>query len=240
MNLGRIIFSQLMDVLPLQEFRKCVARYDGERHVRSFSCLDQFYCMAFAQLTFQESLRHIETSLRTLPVRLYHMGIRGRVSRSTLADANEQRDWRIYADLAQILIAIARPLYADETFGLRLKRAVYVFDSTTLDLCLSLFPWALFRRRKGAIKLHTLVDLRGKIPCFVAISHAKVQDVQALDQLLLEPGATYVMDRGYCDFASHRRGRSSSRAPAKISLSRGNRRAPWTPAAVCGATRRSG
>lgn len=200
MNAGRIIFSQLMDFLPLHEFRKCVARYQGDRRVRTFSCMDQFYCMAFAQLTFRESLRDIETCLRTLPVKLYHMGIRGRVSRSTLADANEQRDWRIYADLAHVLIHIARPLYANEPFGLRLKRAVYVFDSTTVDLCLSLFPWALFRRRKGAIKLHTLLDLRGKIPCFVAISHAKVHDVQALDYLVLEPGATYVMDRGYCDF----------------------------------------
>lgn len=200
MNLGRIIFAQLMDFLPLHEFRKCVTRYDGERRIRRFSCLDQFYCMAFAQLTFRESLRDIETCLRILPARLYHMGIRGRISRSTLADANEHRDWRIYADVAQILIGIARPLYADEDFGLRLKRAVYVFDSTTIDLCLSLFPWALFRRRKGAVKLHTLLDLRGKIPCFVAISHAKVHDVQALDCLLLEAGATYVMDRGYCDF----------------------------------------
>jgi len=200
MNVGRIIFSQLMDFLPLQEFRKCVARYDGERRMRSFSCLDQFYCMAFAQLTFRESLRDIQTCLRSLPVKLYHMGVRGHVSRSTLADANEHRDWRIYADLAHVLIGIARPLYADEDIGLRLKRAIYLFDSTTIDLCLSLFPWALFRRRKGAVKLHTLMDLRGRIPCFVAISHAKVHDVQALDHLILEPGATYVMDRGYCDF----------------------------------------
>jgi len=200
MNLGRLIFAQLMDFLPLPEFRRCVARYDGERRVRRFSCLDQFYCLAFAQLTFRESLRDIETCLRTLPARLYHMGIRGHVSRSTLADANERRPWRIYADLAQELVAIARPLYADEDFGLRLQRAVYVFDSTTIDLCLSLFPWAHFRRRKGAVKLHTLLDLRGHIPCFVAISHGKVHDVQALDQLLLEPGAIYVMDRGYCDF----------------------------------------
>ena len=200
MNVGRVIFSQLMDFRPLHEFRKCVARYGGDRHVRRFSCLDQFYCMAFAQLTFRESLREIETCLRTMPVKLYHMGIRGRVSRSTLADANEQRNWRMYADLARVLIDIARPLYADEDFGLRLKRAVYIFDSTTVDLCLSLFPWAVFRRRKGAVKLHTLIDVRGRIPCFVAISHGKVHDVQALDHLVLEPGATYVMDRGYCDF----------------------------------------
>jgi hypothetical protein len=200
MNTGRTMFSQLMDFLPLHEFRKCADRYDGNRRLRTFSCLDQFYCMAFAQLTFRESLRDIETCLRTLPVKLYHMGIRGRVARSTLADANEQRDWRIYADLAHVLIDIARPLYAHEEFGLRLKRAVYIFDSTTIDLCLSLFPWALFRRRKGAVKLHTLIDVKGKIPCFVAISHAKVHDVQALDHLLLEPGAIYVMDRAYCDF----------------------------------------
>jgi len=200
MNAGRIIFSQLMDFLPLHEFRKCVARYQGDRRVRTFSCLDQFYCMAFAQLTFRESLRDIELCLRTLPVKLYHMGVRGRVSRSTLADANEGRDWRIYADLAHVLIDTARRLYAHEAFALRLKRAVYVFDSTTVDLCLSLFPWAVFRRRKGAVKLHTLLDLRGRIPCFVAISHGKVHDVQALDHLVLEPGATYIMDRGYCDF----------------------------------------
>jgi hypothetical protein len=195
-----MIFSQLMDFLPLHEFRKCVARYAGERRLKTFSCLDQFYCMAWAQLTGRHSLRHIEQGLGALPGRLYHMGIHGRVRRSTLADANEHRDWRIYADFAHVLIDIARPLYAGEEFGLRLKRAVYLFDSSTVDLCLSLFPWAVFRRRKGGIKLHTLVDIRGKIPCFVAISHAKVHDVQALDQLYLEPGATYVMDRGYCDF----------------------------------------
>lgn len=200
MNAGRTVFSQLMDFLPLHEFRKCVTRYDGDRRLRGFSCLDQFYVMAFAQLTFRESLRDIETCLRSLPVKLYHMGIRGRVSRSTLADANERHNWRIFSDLAHVLIDTARPMYANEKFGKRLRRAVYVFDSTTIDLCLSLFPWALFRRRKGAIKLHTLVDLRGRIPCFVAISHAKVHDVQALDLLVLEPGATYVMDRGYCDF----------------------------------------
>ncbi len=200
MNSVRMVFSQLMDFLPLHEFRRCVARYDGERRLRSFSCLDQFYCMAFAQLASLESLRQIETCLRSLPDKLYHMGIRGNVSRSTLADANEHRDWRIYADIAHVLIDIACPLYANERLGLRLKRAVYLFDSTTIDLCLSLFPWAFFRRRKGAIKLHTLMDVRGRIPTFVAISHAKVHDVQALDQLQLEPGATYVMDAGYCDF----------------------------------------
>jgi len=243
MNLGRLIFAQLMDFLPLPEFRRCVARYDGERRVRRFSCLDQFYCLAFAQLTFRESLRDIETCLRTLPARLYHMGIRGHVSRSTLADANERRPWRIYADLAQELVAIARPLYADEDFGLRLQRAVYVFDSTTIDLCLSLFPWAHFRRRKGAVKLHTLLDLRGHIPCFVAISHGKVHDVQALDQLLLEPGAIYVMDRGYCDFlrltASPKRAPSSSPGRTRTSTSPAKPRVTWTAALVCAATRPS-
>jgi hypothetical protein len=200
MNNGRMIFSQLMDFLPLHEFRKCVARYDGERKLQTFSCLDQFYCMVFAQLASLESLRQIETCLRSLPQKLYHMGIRGHVARSTLADANAHRDWRIFADLAHVLIEQARPLYAEERIGLRLKRAVYLFDSTTVDLCLKLFPWALFRRRKGAIKLHTLMDLRGRIPTFVALSHAKVHDLQALDLLTLEPGATYVMDAGYCDF----------------------------------------
>lgn len=200
MNNGRMIFSQLMDFLPLNEFRKCVARYDGDRRLRKFSCLDQFYCMVFAQLASLESLRQIETCLRSLPVKLYHMGIRGKVSRSTLADANERRDWRIFADLGHVLIDIARPLYANERIGVRLKRAVYLFDSTTIDLCMSLFPWALFRRRKAAIKLHTLMEAKGRIPTFVAISHAKVHDVQALDHLEPEPGATYVMDAGYCDF----------------------------------------
>jgi hypothetical protein len=200
MHAGRMVFSQLMDFLPLHEFRKCVARYRGDHKVRSFCCLDQFYCMVFAQLASLESLRHIETCLRTLPVKLYHMGIRGKVSRSTLADANERRDWRIFADLAHVLIAVARELYADEPIGLRLKRAVYLFDSTTIDLCLSLFPWAHFRRRKGAIKLHTLMEARGRIPVFVAVSHAKVHDVQALDDIQIEPGAVYVMDAGYCDF----------------------------------------
>ena len=198
---GRIVFAQLMDMLPMHEFRKCVRRYEGERRVRTFSCVDQFLCMAFAQLTYRESLRDIVTCLRSISNKLYHMGIRGRISRSTIADANEHRDWRIYADFADVLIGIARQLYADEEFGIDLKDTVYALDSTTIDLCLTLFPWAHFRRRKGAVKLHTLIDLRGSIPCFIRISTGKMHDVRALDDLPIEPGAFYVMDRGYVDFA---------------------------------------
>ncbi len=198
---GRIVFAQLMDMLPMHEFRKCVRRYEGERRVRTFSCVDQFLCMAFAQLTYRESLRDIVTCLRSISNKLYHMGIRGRISRSTIADANEHRDWRIYADFAEVLIGIARQLYADEEFGIDLKDTVYALDSTTIDLCLTLFPWAHFRRRKGAVKLHTLIDLRGSIPCFIRISTGKMHDVRALDDLPIEPGAFYVMDRGYVDFA---------------------------------------
>ncbi len=197
---GRIVFSQVMDFLPLDAFRKCVRRYDGERRVRTFCCWDQFLCMAFAQLTYRESLRDIETCLRAVETKLYHAGIRGRVSRSTIADANERRDWRIYADLAQVLIGIARPLYVDDDFGVALKHTAYAFDSTTIDLCLTLFPWAKFRQRKSAVKLHTLIDLRGSIPCFIRISTGQVHDVRVLDELVIEPGAFYVMDRGYIDF----------------------------------------
>jgi hypothetical protein len=200
-NSGRNVFAQLMDFLPLGEFRRCVARYQGEYKVRGFSCLDQFLCLAFAQLTYRESLRDIETCLRAMQPKLYHMGIRGRVARSTLADANETRDWRIYADFAQVLIGLARPLYATEPFGVELAATVYAFDSTTIDLCLTLFPWARFRQRKGAIKLHTLLNLRGSIPEFVALSDGKLPDVKALDLLLPVPGAYYVLDRGYLDFA---------------------------------------
>jgi hypothetical protein len=189
-----------MDFLPLAAFRACVARYQGEYKVRGFSCLDQFLCLAFAQLTYRESLRDIETCLRAMQPKLYHMGIRGRVARSTLADANETRDWRIYADFAQVLIAIAKPLYATEPFGVDLAATVYAFDSTTIDLCLALFPWARFRQTKGAIKLHTLLDLRGNIPEVVYISDGKLHDVKALDVLVLLPGAYYVLDRGYLDF----------------------------------------
>ena len=198
---GRVVFSQLMDFFPKYEFDRCVERYQGNRNIRTFSCLDQFLCMAFAQITFRESLRDIEISLRAMQDKLYHVGFRGKVSRSTLADANERRDWRIYADLAQTLIAQARRLYAKEDLGFDLDETVYAFDSTTIDLCLSLFPWAKFRRHKAAIKLHTLLDLRGAIPCFLYVTDGKVHDVNALDELLFESGSYYIMDRGYLDFA---------------------------------------
>jgi hypothetical protein len=197
---GRLVFAQLMDVLPLPEFRRCVVRYRGEYKVRGFSCLDQFLCLAFAQLTYRESLRDIETCLRAMQPKLYHMGIRGRIARSTLADANEKRDWRIYADFAQVLIALARVLYAGDTFGVALAQTAYVFDATTIDLCLTLFPWARFRKRKAAVKLHTLLDLRGSIPSFIHITEGKTHDVTVLDELVVEPGAFYIMDRGYIDF----------------------------------------
>ena len=201
MHSGRIIFPQLMNFLPEREFSKCVHRYRGEYHIRTFSCFDQFLCMAFAQLTYRESLRDIEICLRAMQPKLYHAGIRGKVSRSTLADANEKRDWRIYADFAHVLIGMARELYVDEDFGLQITEAAYALDSTTIDLCLSLFPWASFRQQKGAIKLHTEMDLRGSIPCVIRITHGKVHDVTFLDQLILEPAAFYIMDRGYIDFA---------------------------------------
>jgi transposase len=191
----------VLDFLPLHEFRKCVRRYGGDYKVQSFSCLDQFLCLSFAQLTYRESLRDIEICLRPFSSRLYHSGFRGRISRSTLAYANETRDWRIYADFAQILIQHARALYASDSFGVDLNQTAYAFDSTTIDLCLSLFPWAKFRKHKAAVKLHTLIDLRGSIPCFIYITDGKVHDVNALDQLVLEPGAFYIMDRGYIDFA---------------------------------------
>jgi len=189
-----------MDFLPQKKFRQCVNRYDGDYRVRSFTCYDQLLCMAFAQLTYRESLRDIECCLRALHEKLYHMGIRGKVSRSTLADANENRDWRIYSDFAQILIHEARGLYVDDDFGLELKETVYALDSSTIDLCLSVFPWARFRRTKAAIKLHTLLDLRGDIPTFIWITDGKVHDVNVLDHLIPEPGAIYVMDRAYLDF----------------------------------------
>jgi transposase len=200
MNVGQTVFSQVMTFFPAYHFRQCVKRYRGNHRVRSFFCLDQFLCMAFAQLTFRDSLRDIETCLRTLQPKLYHVGIRAVVSRTTLADANEHRDWLIYADLAQILITRARRLYAKDDFGVALKKTVYAFDSTTIDLCLTLFPWARFRRRKAAVKLHTLIDLRGSIPCFIRITDGKVHDVNTLDDLILEPGAFYLIDRGYIDF----------------------------------------
>ncbi len=201
MHIGRILFAQLMDFLPRPEFHQCVRRYHGEYRVRRFSCLDQCLCMAFAQLTYRESLRDIETCLRALQPKLYHAGIRGAVARSTLADANETRDWRIYADFARQLIGRARTLYADEPLGVDLAATAYAFDATTIDLCLALFPWARFRRATGAIKLHTLLDLRGSIPCFVHVTEGKTAEVTVLDELVVEPGAFYVMDRGYIDFA---------------------------------------
>ena len=201
---GKLVFSQVMDHLPLHTFRRCVTRYRGHHKVRQFSCLDQYLCMAFAQLTYRESLRDIEVCLRAQSSKLYHMGIRGRVSRSTLADANEKRDWRIYADFAQALIHTARRLYAGDSLddlSLDLDGTVYALDSTTIDLCLSVFPWAHYKRSKGAVKLHTLLDLRGPIPSVIHITDGKIHDVLVLDQLLPEPGAFYIMDRGYIDFA---------------------------------------
>jgi hypothetical protein len=201
MNAGRTIFSQLLDFLPTYDFNRCVRRYRGDSRVREFSCHDQFLCMAFAQLTYRESLRDIETCLRSMSHKLYHAGLRATVARSTLADANELRDWRIYADFAAVLIAHARKLYVKDSFAVDLDQTVYAFDSTTIDLCLTLFPWAQFRRRKSAVKRHTLIDLRGNIPCFVHVSGAKMADVTSLDLLPIEAGAFYVMDRGYTDFA---------------------------------------
>jgi hypothetical protein len=200
MNRGKLVFAQLMQHLPLTTFRRCVTRYRGTFKVKSFSCLDQFLCMAFAQLTFRESLRDIEVCLRAQSSKLYHLGIRSAVARNTLANANAVRDWRIYADFAQSLIGIARPLYAQESFGVDLQETVYALDTTTIDLCLSVFPWAVFRTAKAAIKLHTLLDLRGNIPTFIHISDGKVHEVNILDQLLPEPGAFYIMDRGFLDF----------------------------------------
>jgi len=200
MNSGKSIFAQLMDFLPAYEFRRCVKRYQGNYKLKSFSCWDQFLSMAFAQLTYRESLRDIEACLRAQPNKLYHLGIRGQVSRNTLAHANSVRDWRIYADFAQVLIARARALYLNERFAAELDQTVYALDATTIDLCLSLFPWAEFRKAKGAVKLHTLLDLRGNIPTVVIITHAKVHEVKILDQLRFEAGAFYVMDRGYLDF----------------------------------------
>ena len=200
MNSGRLIFSQLMDFLPMHEFRRCVERYEGNKRVRSFSCWDQFLCMAFAQLTYRESLRDIEACLRAVPKKRYHMGIKGAVARSTIAEANERRDWRIYADFAQVLISQARSLYAEDDFGLELNETVYALDSTTIDLCLELFPWATFRKTKAAVKLHALLDLRGNIPAWAFITDGKVHDVNILDYLIPEPGSFYVMDRGYLDY----------------------------------------
>ena len=201
MHQGRTVFAQLLDYFPRHQFNQCVRRYRGHARVRQFSCFDQFLSLAFAQVTGRDSLRDIETCLRALGPKLYHAGFRGRIRRSTLADANEHRDWRIYADFAQELIAEARSLYAEDKFGVALKRAVYAFDSTTVDLCLQLFPWARFRSHKGGVKLHTQIDLHGNIPCFLRVTAAAVHDVNLLDQLPREAGAFYLFDRGYLDFA---------------------------------------
>ena len=197
---GRLVFSQVMDCMSIYEFHKCVERYHGNYKVKSFSCLDQFLSMAFAQLTYRESLRDIEVCLRSMRSKLYHIGIRGNIARSTIANANENRDWRIYADHAQVLINIARKLYRNDDFGVELKETVYALDSTTIDLCLSLFPWARFRKHKGAVKMHTLLDLRGSIPSMIWITDGKVHDVNILDKLIPEPGSFYIMDRAYIDF----------------------------------------
>jgi hypothetical protein len=200
MNSGEMVFAQLMEFFPRHQFNRCVQHYRGNHRVQGFSCRDQFLVMAFAQLTYRESLRDIETCLRALQPKLYHAGFRGLVARNTLAHANRRRHWRIYAESAQYLIAKARRLYAADGFAVDLEQTAYAFDSTTIDLCLSLFPWARFRRRKGAVKLHTLLDLRGNIPCFIHVSDGKMPDVKALDHLVLEAGAFYIFDRGYIDF----------------------------------------
>jgi hypothetical protein len=201
MHAGKLVFAQLMEHVPLHAFRRCVAKYPGKYPTLSFSHLDQYLCMVFAQLTFRESLRDIETCLRAHATKLYHVGMRGGVARSTLADANEKRDWRIYRDFALALIQIARRLYAKDGFGVELEQTVYALDSTTIDLCLALFPWAPFRKHKAAVKLHTLLDLRGSIPSFIHISDGKLHDVNVLDRIAFEAGCFYVMDRGYVDFA---------------------------------------
>jgi hypothetical protein len=201
MYTGKLIFSQVTDFLPMHSFRQCVERYQGHHKVKSFSCLDQYLCMVFAQLTYRESLRDIEACLRAQSNKLYHMGIRSTVARNTLANANKKRDWRIYADFAQLLICEAQELYRTENFGIELAESVYALDSTTIDLSLSVFPWAHFRQNKAAIKLHTLLDLRGNIPTFIHISDGKLHDVKVLDELVPEPGSFYIMDRGYLDFA---------------------------------------
>jgi hypothetical protein len=199
-NSGRTVFSQLIQHLPEKEFQKCVARHNGDSNFRGFSCWDQLLAMAFAQLTYRESLRDIESCLRALRSKLYHMGFRGKVSRSTLADANESHDWRIFAEFAQVLIGIARPLHAHDPIGVDLDQSLYALDSTTIDLCLSLFPWAKFRRRKAAVKMHTLLDLHGNIPTFIRVTSGDVHDVNILDEIMPEAGSFYVMDRGYIDF----------------------------------------
>ena len=200
MNSGKTIFTQLMEFLPMHQFRKCVKRYQGNYKVKSFSCYDQFLCMAFAQLTNRESLRDIESCLRAMQSKLYHIGIRGKISKSTLADANNTRSWRIYAEFAQVLISAARKMYSNEDFGVELKNTVYALDSTTIDLCLSLFPWAAYSETQAGVRLHTVLDLRGAIPSFAEITDAKVHDIKLLDLIIPEPGSFYIMDRGYLGF----------------------------------------
>jgi hypothetical protein len=239
MNSGQSLFSQLIDHLSRHEFRRCVQRYAGNYRVRSFSCWDQFLTMTFAQLSYRESLRDIVACLRSQQRRLYHLGIRGRISRSTLADANEMRDWRIYADFAQGLIGEARRLYLDEDLGVELANTIYALDSTTIDLCIALFPWAYFTPKQHALKLHTLLDLRGKIPVFLRITPARVHDVNMLDQLVPEAGAFYVMDRGYLNFERlhrwTRHGASLLPERARTSALLGSSRIRSTKAAVCSA-----
>jgi hypothetical protein len=200
MHTGRFVFAELIAHLPHKEFQKCITRYDGDHHDRRFSCWDQYLAMAFAQFTYRESLRDIEACLGAVQGKLYHLGFRGKVARSTLADANEAHDWRIFSDFAHYLIGVARPLHAEDPLGLGLDHALYALDSTTIDLCLSLFPWAKFRKHKAAVKMHTLLDLAGNIPTFISITDGKVHDVNILDEIVLEAGAFYVMDRGYVDF----------------------------------------
>jgi hypothetical protein len=234
-----------MEHLPRYEFQKCVSRYEGDLQRKSFSCWDQFLAMEFAQFTYRESLRDIEACLRSVSGKLYHLGFRGRVSRSTLADANESRDWRIFADFAQVLIAMARPMYVGDPIGVDLDASLYALDSTTIDLCLSLFPWARFRQHKAAIKLHTLLDLRGNIPTFIGITDGKVHDVNMLDEILPEAGAFYVMDRGYntsissacsCSLSAQR---SSLYERRRTSCCRGATPAMWTRAPACAPITRS-
>ena len=200
MNSGKTIFAQLMEFLPMHQFRKCVRRYQGNYKVQSFSCYDQFLCMAFAQLTNRESLRDIESCLRAMQSKLYHIGIRGKISKSTLADANNTRDWRIYAEFAQVLISTARKMYSNDDFGVELENTVYALDSTTIDLCLTLFPWAAYSKTQAGVRMHTVLDLRGSIPSFAEITDAKVHDIKLLDLVIPEPGSFYIMDRGYLGF----------------------------------------
>lgn len=243
MNQGTTIFTQLLDYLPKEEFRRCVERYSGSYKVQSFSCWNQFLAMAFAQLTYRESLRDIEACLHSQTSKLYNMGFRSRVTRSTLSHANITRDWRIYRDFAQVLINSAHALYRDEPFGVELSNTVYAFDSTTIDLCLSLFPWATFRKHKAAVKLHTLLNLRGNIPSFLSVSRGNVHDVNLLDELLLEPGSVYVLDKAYMDFKrlylSHNHSLSSSHAQNPIFVSIASILTRLIEVAAHGAIRRS-